>query len=74
MKFSDRLYPYFTTKPLHEKQNVDDEKKTITYNIIPTIELENVILSYGEGIKVLQPETLKNRIKERLEETLKHYK
>tara|TARA_B100001287_G_scaffold224862_1_gene194271 strand:- start:3051 stop:4199 length:1149 start_codon:yes stop_codon:yes gene_type:complete len=74
LKFSDRLYPYFTTKPLHEKQNEDDEKKIITYNIIPTIELENVILSYGEGIKVLQPETLKNRIKERLEETLKHYK
>ena len=74
LKFSDKLYPYFVTKPLHEKHVPDDEKKTITYNIIPTIELENVILSYGEGIKVLQPETLKTRIKERLEETLKQYK
>jgi predicted DNA-binding transcriptional regulator YafY len=74
LKFSDRLYPYFVTKPLHEQQDKDDEKKTITYNIIPTIELENVILSYGEGIKVLEPETLKTRIKERLEEALNQYK
>ena len=74
LKFSNRLYPYFVTKPLHERHIPDDEKKTITYNIIPTIELENVILSYSEGIKVLQPETLKTRIKERIEETLNQYK
>ena len=74
LKFSDRLYPYFVTKPLQKKHVPDNEKKTITYNIIPTIELENVILSYGEGIKVLHPETLKNRIKERIKETLNQYK
>jgi predicted DNA-binding transcriptional regulator YafY len=74
IEFSERLFPYFVTKPLHKHKTIDSEKRIITYNLIPTLELENIILSYGSGLKVLKPESLKNKIKQRLKETLNMYK
>lgn len=74
LEFSERLFPYFVTKPLHKHKEIDSEKFIITYSLIPTLELENIILSYGSGAKVLKPASLRKKIKQRLKETLNMYK
>ena len=74
VEFSERLFPYFVTKPLHKHKAIDFEKRIITYSLIPTLELENIILSYGSGLKVLKPEALRSKIKLRLKEALNVYK
>jgi predicted DNA-binding transcriptional regulator YafY len=74
LEFSEGLFPYFVTKPLHKHKEIDSEKFIITYSLIPTLELENIILSYGSGAKVLKPASLRKKIKQRLKETLKMYK
>ena len=73
VEFSERLFPYFVTKPLHKHKTIDFEKRIITYSLIPTLELENIILSYGSGLKVLQSEALRSKIKLRLKEALNVY-
>lgn len=73
LEFTERLFPYFLTKPLHKHKEIDSEKYIITYSLIPTLELQNIILSYGSGIKVIKPESLRLKIKHRLKETLNMY-
>ena len=73
LEFSDKLFPYFMTKHLHDYKNIEYDKRIITYSLIPTLELENIILSYGGGIKVIEPESLKIKIIDRLNENIKQY-
>ena len=73
LEFSDKLFPYFITKPLHDYKKIEHDKRVITYSLIPTLELENIILSYGGGVKVIGPESLKNRIIDRLNKNIMQY-
>jgi predicted DNA-binding transcriptional regulator YafY len=70
------IAPYIKTKPLHgsQKKLGDDEYGfRFTIEVIPNKELESVILSFGEGIEVLNPESFKLKIKERLMKNLNNY-
>lgn len=76
LKISNNLYPYIRTKPLHGSQkqkSITESYTTIELELIPNYELESLILSYGEGIEVVSPETLREKIKSRLELTTKNY-
>jgi predicted DNA-binding transcriptional regulator YafY len=42
-------------------------------DLIPTFELESILLSFGERVEVLEPESLRQRIKERLQATQMQY-
>lgn len=69
-------YPYIRTKPLHESQKLiseDEGGSIIELEIRPNYELEQLILSYGEGLKVLTPTSLREKIIERLSLCLKKY-
>lgn len=73
---SPSLYPYIQTKPLHETQklkNTDANGYEIEIEVRPNFELEQLILSYGDGMSVLSPEGLKEKIKTNLESSLKNY-
>lgn len=73
---ADSLYPYIQTKPLHESQKVKNHDKDgyeIEIEVRPNYELEQMILSYGEKMKVLSPESLRERIKGRFMEAVKNY-
>jgi predicted DNA-binding transcriptional regulator YafY len=64
------LYPYIETKPLHGSQKVTERnssKVKITLDLKLNYELESLILSYGEGLKVISPVILRDRIKRRIE-------
>ncbi len=69
LKITNELYPYIKTKPLHGSQTVKgktEEKTLIELTVIPNYELEMLVLSYGEGIEVLAPVTLREKIKNRI--------
>jgi predicted DNA-binding transcriptional regulator YafY len=68
--------PYIITKPLHHSQQI--VKKTpegieITIKVVFNFELEKELLGFGEQIKVLWPQKLRNTIEMRLNRALKQY-
>ena len=73
---SPSLFPYIQTKPLHETQKLkksDANSYEIEIEVRPNFELEQLILSYGEGLSVLSPADLRNKIKSKLELSIKNY-
>lgn len=73
---SNSLYPYIASKPIHHSQELvkeDEDSKVISLQLIPNYELEQLVLSYGSGIKVLSPEPLREKIKEKIRNSLENY-
>lgn len=67
---------YIATKPIHPSQQVESttEAGTIfSYELIPNFELESLLLSFGDRIKVLEPQILVERMKTRLQQAANHY-
>ena len=68
---------YINTKPIHQSQKkikkVEGGYET-SITVIPNIELEKLILSFGENVKVLSPVSLKEKMKERVTKLNQHYK
>ena len=77
LQISNGLFPYIQTKPIHGSQKVKKQGKThtlISLDLIPNYELESIILSYGEGLEVLIPKSLRDKIKKRVELISGNYK
>ena len=77
LHFTGRTGKYMETKPLHGSQKskwLDDNTLEVTLDIIINYELERLILSYADSVSVIQPLSLADTIKNRLDEALKHYK
>lgn len=67
---------YIKTQPIHSSQIIlkDDETELrISIRVIPNYELEEQILKQGERVKVIEPEWLKDAIRERLKKALGQY-
>ena len=67
---------YIETKPLHGSQTQLRKFKDgykFYIKVIPNYELESLILSFGEKIKILSPDSLQKRVKNRLQKSIKHY-
>lgn len=76
LKVENSLLPYIQTKPLHGSQKIkpkEEQHSIITLELIPNYELESLILSYGERMEVIQPETLKIKIKTRIQQMNSNY-
>ena len=69
---SSAQWPYIKTKPLHGATqrlvSLDETGAVITIEVYINYELEQLLLSFGEKVKVLEPEELKNKIKQRVAE------
>ena len=69
--------PYVTTKPFHHSQQEisreDDGSAVFSIDVILNYELERDILGFGEGITIISPESLANKIRERLQKMLANY-
>ncbi|SNC77621.1 Predicted DNA-binding transcriptional regulator YafY, contains an HTH and WYL domains [Hymenobacter gelipurpurascens] len=68
---------YVRTKPLHPSQRLEAETtKTIeiSLRVVPTQELETLLLSFGDDIEVLAPVSLRTRLFERLHSAIGQYK
>ena len=68
--------PYLLTKPIHHSQKVIGENEIgtlVSLDLIPNLELEQVILSYGGNIIVQSPAKLKKHILKKLNKALEGY-
>lgn len=72
-----RTVPYIITKPLHKSQKtikVDKEGNGyFQIRVIMNYELENDLLSFGEGIEVLSPDSLRSTLQQRLKTAASNY-
>jgi len=69
-------WPYIKTKPLHGTQKTissDDTGTIITIEVYLNYELEQVLMSFGENIEVLEPEDFRERVKQRLTNAANRY-
>lgn len=76
IRVSRNLYPYIATKPIHETQRVkgtDDSGVNIEIELYINYELKQLLLSYGDGIEVLYPDSLRVQLRSNLENALKNY-
>lgn len=77
IKVNNDLYPYIKTKPMHGSQTLKektDKSSIIQLKLIPNYELESLLLSYGDGLEVIAPESLRQRIIYKIQSTLLLYK
>jgi len=63
IRLSDSIIPYIKSKPLHGSQIIKDNILHLKVKL--NYELEAVILSYGENMRVLTPPELVFKVKER---------
>jgi len=76
LHFSPDQAPYVLTKPLHgsqKKKKLDKNGLLITIDVIPNYELEKLILSFGESVEVISPESFRNQISNKLKMALDNY-
>ena len=68
---------YIQTKPIHQTQKqikqVENGFET-SIKVIPNYELENLILSFGERIKIVSPKSFQEKINSRVRRTFDLYK
>lgn len=67
---------YLESQPLHVSQNIihrNDGKIEVDFSVLLTYELMEWILGAGSAVLVLEPENLRQRVRESLEKTLAQY-
>lgn len=65
-KASRQQAPYIITKPIHPSQRMEEKLSdgiVFSITVIPNFELERELLGFGNGLKVLSPESLVKRLK-----------
>lgn len=73
-KVSSKTENYIKTKALHRTQKVvKDEDLTYTIEVRPNYELEQLLLSFGDNLTVISPQTFKEKLKLRIEMMYKQY-
>lgn len=71
IKLSNSILPYVRSKPIHGSQLI--KGKLLTLKVKPNYELESLILSFGEHFEVCSPESMKQRIANRIQTANKIY-
>lgn len=72
--FSNDEAPYVLTKPIHGSQKKikhDTNGLLISIEVIPNIELEKLLLSFGEKVSILKPLAFKNKVLKRHQDAIK---
>lgn len=73
--FSSTQAPYIITKPIHPSQkskNTEDGLEVII-NVVPNYELEKLILSFGEAVRVISPKSFQEIILSRIKKSVNNY-
>lgn len=71
IEISENIIPYIKSKPVHGSQSIKGNVLKLQLKL--NYELESVILSYGEKMKVLEPVELRKKILKRMKEAIKNY-
>jgi predicted DNA-binding transcriptional regulator YafY len=76
LSFTFEQGKYVKTLPLHPKQEIlmdNEEELRIKLFLKPTYDLEMKLMSFGESMLVIQPESLQKRLVERYQEAIDLY-
>jgi predicted DNA-binding transcriptional regulator YafY len=76
LHFFGKTGKYIQTKPLHGSQKdkwIDSNTLEVKLEVIPNYELERVILSYADSVKVIKPSSLVEKITSRTKKSLSQY-
>jgi len=76
LSFTPREGRYVESLPLHHSQQLilsNNDEIRFSYFIRPTYDFRMEILSYGDQIKVIEPESLKSEIKKELKRCIARY-
>ena len=77
LRFPKEQYKYVATKPWHGSQKVLEENNDyviVQLDVILNYELEQQILSFGDYVEVIAPKPLREKIAQRLQNSLAQYK
>lgn len=78
LKVDNKTIKYIVSKPLPGQigkiEPIDEHYTLVKLRLKPNFELERLLLSYGEKIEVLEPNYLREIIKQRIENSIKNYK
>ncbi len=61
--------PYIKTKPIHASQQIIEYRKDgiiFSIDLIPNFELERELIGFGEGLKILSPNSFLRRIRRKV--------
>lgn len=67
IRLNQEIAPYIITKPLHGSQkkiSQNNDSTIIEIEVIPNHELRQLLLSYGDSIEIISPESLRKEFKE----------
>ncbi len=76
LHFYGKTGKYMESKPVHGSQKskwLDEHTLEVSLEIIINYELERLILSYADSVKVIQPNGLIKKLKDRLKEAYLRY-
>lgn len=76
LEFDSWRGKYLSSAPIHKSQKFikeENDKMYFSLNVIPFHELHAKILSYGNSVRVISPESLRLKIQNILQETLQKY-
>lgn len=74
LRFSQHRFPYIVAKPIHGSQKiVSTEKRIASIDVIPNRELESIILSFGEDVEVIGPQSFRKTIATKIKKIHEFY-
>ena len=77
LEFNAAQGNYIKALPIHPSQKIIKETNSqvlVTLELVPNLELQMKVLSYGRSVRVVEPENLALQIQSLLAESLKQYK
>ena len=74
MRVAPDRYPYIKNKPLHPSQHSYDKEFRISIDVIPNNELIALLLSFGSQLEVLEPQSVRDMMRDHVKTLKKFYK
>ena len=74
MRVAPDRYPYIKNKPLHPSQHNYDKEYRISIDVIPNNELIALLLSFGSQLEVLEPQNVRDMMRDHVKTLNKFYK
>jgi len=74
MRVAGERYPYIKNKPLHPSQHNYDKEMKVSIDVRPNKELISLLLSFGSQIEVLEPQEVRDMMREHVKTMNRFYK
>lgn len=74
MRVASDRYPYIKNKPLHPSQHNYDKEFRVTIDVIPNNELIALLLSFGSQLEVLEPQSVREMMRDHVKTLNKFYR